>query len=567
MIKYIYGGNMEKLVNLIKKYISIIVKYIKLFIHKIITLIKKIKEKINAFLKRRKEDNKQNKVKIFFVGVGSYIGSVFSYLISRPKTKEIDINKEIKKINKNISNIEKSIENETTPLVLKMYKREINKKINKLKNIKNIKSREESKLVKDEEERLLNLNKKIEIKEKELKNIDYEEKNENIEEENIIDKIDNNIEISKKEKVVSDVKKTTNKVLNNTKKVSKKIKKGVLIASTAALGTISNIILKKNKIKEIKSNKKIENHKEDLKLKEQIREFNNIINKTYNEVNKKKDENELINLKEKIVKLKDEYIKLTQNEKFSNLKNYKNINNIDPNHLVYHDKSIDNLIDYLESSIRNVKNEENNKKVKEETQKQEKKEEIELNKTDIMLAKKSIKEDISLSMKEVKKIKKEIMNIPNKYKKPNLLTRLTNFFKYSINVGISLIPFGIFKNKLLATLTSGIILNNRIRSMNSIINNSDKVAFIEYENILASLSDRKSFLENTNYVLLDTVNQINSLELKINESGFIDTEKEKLLIGLDEMKLDLLEENVKIETMLEEMNNLNKNKIKKKQVV
>ena len=170
-------------------------------------------------------------------------------------------------------------------------------------------------------------------------------------------------------------------------------------------------------------------------------------------------------------------------------------------------------------------------------------------------------------MKEVKKIKKEIMNIPNKYKKPNLLTRLTNFFKYSINVGISLIPFGIFKNKLLATLTSGIILNNRIRSMNSIINNSDKVAFIEYENILASLSDRKSFLENTNYVLLDTVNQINSLELKINESEFIDTEKEKLLIGLDEMKLDLLEENVKIETMLEEMNNLNKNKIKKKQVV
>lgn len=563
MLKYIYGGNMEKLVNLIKKYISIIVKYIKLFIHKIITLIKKIKEKINAFLKRRKEDNKQNKVKIFFVGIGSYIGSVFSYLISRPKTKEIDINKEIKKINKNITNIEKSIENETTTLVLKMYKREVNKKINKLKNIKNIKSREESKLLKDEEERLLNLNKKIEIKEQELKNIDYVEKNINIENENIIDKINNNIEIDKKEKVLSNVKKTTNKVLSNTKKVSKNIKKGVLLASTIALGTISNIIPKKNKIKEIKANKKIENNKEDLKLKEKIREFNNIINKTYNEVNKKKDENELINLKEKIVKLKDEYIKLTQNEKFSNLKNYKNINNIDPNHLVYHDKSIDNLIDYLESSIKNVKVEE---KVEKQEIKQEKKEEIELNKTDIMLAKKSIKEDISLSMKEVKKIKKEIMNIPNKYKKTNLLTRLTNFFKYSINVGISLIPFGIFKNKLLATLTSGIILNNRIRSMNSIINNSDKVAFIEYENILASLSDRKSFLENTNYVLLDTVNQINSLELKINESGFIDTEKEKLLIGLDEMKLDLLEENVKIETMLEEMNNLNKNKVKKKAI-
>lgn len=37
-----------------------------------------------------------------------------------------------------------------------------------------------------------------------------------------------------------------------------------------------------------------------------------------------------------------------------------------------------------------------------------------------------------------------------------------------------------------------------------------------------------------------------------------------LIVNLEEMKLDLLEENVKIETMLEETNEIKKFKIKKK---
>lgn len=81
--------------------------------------------------------------------------------------------------------------------------------------------------------------------------------------------------------------------------------------------------------------------------------------------------------------------------------------------------------------------------------------------------------------------------IPNK--KPTLLNKLTNFFKVSINVGISLIPFGLFKNKLLATLTSGIILNNRIRSMNNLFEENEEIKFIEYENILSNIKIIKIF--------------------------------------------------------------------------
>lgn len=582
MVKCIYGGNMKKVIDFIKKYIDIIIKYIKLFINKIVSFIKMIKDKIYKYLKKRKEEKKQSKIKIFFIGIFGYIGSVFSHLITKKKEKkEVDINTELKKINKNILNIEKSIENETTPLVLKMYKKEVNKKIDKLKNIKNIKTREETKLVKEEEEVLLNIKEKINNCEKKLKNINYEEKVKEIKKEdkeiNIINEEENFIEqkttipdVSKKDKVVLTIKNTTNKVINNTKKGIKKtsnnIKKVALIASTAVAGLVTNIIPKKEKLneekeqrKEIKKETYLINEVEDKKLKEKIKELNNKINKTYNEISY--DEFELNRLKEKVKDLKEEYIKLTKNEKFKDLKNYKNIYEIDPNHLVYHDKAIDNLVEYLEKQIKDVKN--NKIEIKKEEIKKEKKE-FDFDNSDIMLAQKSIKKDIELSMEEVKKIKLEMLNITDKYKKNNLLAKLSNFFKYSINVGISLIPFGIFKNKLLATLTSGIILNNRMRSMNSIVNNSDKVDFIQYESILTSLNDRKSCLENTNFVLLDTVNQIDSLKTKIELMYSDDLEKEKLLIGLDEMKLDLLEENLKIETMLEEMNTLKKNKIKKK---
>jgi len=582
MVKCIYGGIMKKVIDFIKKYIIIIINFLKQLINKIIIFIKFIFNKISKFIKNiinnisdffknRKNNKKQSKIKLFFIGVGAYIGSVFSYLISKPKKKkEVDINLELKKINRNILNIEKSIENETTPLVLKMYKKEVNKKINKLKNIKNVKTREETKLVKEEEEVLLNIKEKIDKCEKKLKNINYEEKRQQITEElqkeditnkeEVLNKNIRTTNISKKDKVVATIKSIPNKVISNTRKVSNKIKKGALIAGTAVVGAVANIIPKKEKEEK---KKKIENINEDVlvkeledkKLKEKIRELNNKINKTYSEIGN--DELELKKLKEKVKDLKEEYIKLTKNEKFKDLKTYKNINDIDPNHLVYHDKAIDSLIDYIEKEIINQK-----KELKQVDKKEEKKQ-TDFDNSDIMLAKESIKKDIKLSIEDIKKIKVDMNTIPKKYKKPNLINKLSNFFKYSINVGISLIPFGIFKNKLLATLTSGIILNNRIRSMNSIVNN-EEVNFIQYESILSSLNNRQSCLENTNYVLLDTVNQIDTLKLKLELMEVNDIEKDKLLISLDEMKLDLLEENLKIETMLEEMNGLKSKKVKKK---
>ena len=85
-----------------------------------------------------------------------------------------------------------------------------------------------------------------------------------------------------------------------------------------------------------------------------------------------------------------------------------------------------------------------------------------------------------------------------------------------------------------------------------------------YENILNNIRDRRSCLEKTNYVLINTIEEIDSLKNKI-KIEFIDLkEKEKLLSSLDETKVDLLDENKKIENMLEQINNINGRKIKKK---
>ena len=96
MVKCIYGGNMEKIIDFIKKYAKIIfnfikkiilkiIAFIKLLFGKIISFIKSIINKIREFIKNRKENKKQSKIKVFFIGVVAYVGSCFSHLITKKK--------------------------------------------------------------------------------------------------------------------------------------------------------------------------------------------------------------------------------------------------------------------------------------------------------------------------------------------------------------------------------------------------------------------------------------------------------------------------------------------------
>lgn len=545
-----------------------IIEFLKNLFLKIFNFLKKFFKKTykNIYYNIKKIKYKNKNAKNFFIQIFSYLGSAVTSLVRKDKKeKEVNISYELKKINKNILNIENSIENETTPIVLKMYKREINKKINKLKNIKNLKSREESKLIKDQTDALLNIKDKITVCENKLKGIDY----------NNLKNNKNNIELSKKKNISNNKNITKQKNINKPKikkinfnLIKDKLKKGVTILTIPVVGAVKKIKKQENSIKNT-------NVKEEKTIINNVKKLNKEINNVYLDISKIRNnnysenkENELLELKEKVEKLKKEYLKLSNEKKFNNLKMYKDINNIDPNHLVYHDRSLEDLIEYLEKSIKEIKN---NKNIKQEEkitnekiikkEEEKRKNEVLIDKNQIELIRNSVKKDILLSRKEIENIKEDMKKLNGNYK-PTLLNKLTNFFRVSINIGISLIPFGIFKNKLLATLTSGIILNNRIRSMNSIFNN-EEIDIVQYEDIINNINDKKSCLKSTNYILLDTIDEIDKLKSKL-ELLYFDNESQKLLINLEEMKLDLLEENVKIETMLEETDKLQINKIKKK---
>lgn len=557
-----------------------VVEFFKKIWNEIKEFFKKLFSKIKEIFNKIKEKHILKKLKVSITKFFGYIGSCIGGFIT--KKKNINVSEELKIIDKKIDKIEKNYEKETEVVVIKMYKKEITKTIKKLDKFENISTRDEEKQIKEKKNELEKLKEKI---------INYENKLKDIE---IIDKEEkpNIKEKSKKagEVVLNGSKKTTKVIVSGSKKVGNAIKKGsikggivlkkgaiktgkvikkggtkVALFTASTTSKISNNIKKKKAIK-----------LEYKDLKDTVKEINNKINRAYNEISRVKNSysdtklEELLFLKEKVLDLKEDYIRLRSNKKFKQLKLDKKIDSIDPNHLSHHGNAIYDLIDYLESTINEIKDGKlkpvENKEIKREVKnlREEKQEikELPIESVDFELVRKSLKKDIDLSQTEVSKIRKEVSDIPIKYKKTTLLSRITNFFKLSMNTAISLIPFGIFKNKLVATLTSGIILNNRVKSMKSMINNKE-VPFLDYETIIDSIKDKKSCILNTGYVLTNTIDDIDELSSKLLKEYTDNPEALKLVKNLEEMKIDLIEENNKIDKMLQELKE-SQNKIKKK---
>lgn len=529
----------------------------------IISLFKKIKSK------EIPKKTKNNIIKIFGI-IGVSVGKLIN--------KKTDVSKELDKANKEKIKIEKALDNETEIVVIRMYKKQVTKTIKKLDKIDNAKDREEQKEIKKVKNDLVKLQEKIiKVEAKindEVNILDIKNEEESIikTEEPIINKEIIKSKNSESSRVKEISKKTGNYIKNKSIKVGKTTGKGVakvakktcnfskkagaIVASS--VGAIVANVSNKAKIKK-------EKRQEYKELKNSIREINLKINRAYKEISKIKNNysdtklQELLFVKEKVLDIKEDYITLRSAKNFKMLKVDKNIDNIDPNHLSHHGNAIYDLIDYVELSINEVK--EGRITPKPEVKKEPviKKEKIitfDLN--DFILVKESIEKDITSSLNDVVKIKNEINDIPFKYKKSRLLNRICGFFKFSMNTAISLIPFGVFKNKFVATFTSGVILNNRIKSMRSLIYNK-RVEFIDYESIINNINDKTTCLSNTSYVLLDTVKSIDEVSSKLMEEYPNNQEALKLIKNLEEMKIDLLEENVKIETMLED---LGKNKVK-----
>ncbi len=552
---------------------------LKSIFNKIKAFFKKLKDIIKVGIKKIKEKHIPKKIKNGTIKVFGFIGSAVGNLTKR----NIDPKKELEKASNEKKKIEQDLYRETDVKVITMYKKQVDKTIKRLDKIDNAKNREQQKEIKKKKEELNKLKEEIVKVESKLNDeiniLDIKEEKE----EPLIDKKPNEEIVIKKETkepskgidIVKNASKKTGKVIKNGSiKTGKVIKKGTVKTAKAigktskkagaivigSVGALASNVKNKAKVKKAKK-------QEYKNLKNNIKEINLKINRAYKEISKIKNNysetklQELQFVKEKVLDLKEDYITLRSNKNFKSLKIDKNIDNIDPNHLSHHGNAIYDLIDYVELSINEVKEGIITSKpvIKKEEKPEVKKEKvITFDINDFTLVKECIEKDVNASLNDVVKIKNEINDIPFKYKKSRLLNRVSSFFKFSMNTAISLIPFGIFKNKFVATLTSGIILNNRIKAMRSIVYDK-KLEFINYEKVIDDINDKNTCLSKTSFVLLDTVKSIDEVSSKLMDDYPNNQEALKLVKNLEEMKLDLLEENVKIESMLEE---LDKSKVK-----
>lgn len=455
-----------------------------------------------------------------------------------------EFNKNIDEIDKKIIQIRESYKNESTPSILNIYIKQCDKLINKLNKIDNKKTREDEKTIKDKIEEVKEL--KYDINEHinsleltDLPNVKIKRKKQ---------KSETNFDIIREKLLIA---------LQVIKKCLKKLGKAIIKLSKIIANKIGILI---NKIKKEIAKKRKKN-KERKILYNNVRYLNRKINVFYTKISNIKNSTtrlqELLLLKEKILDLRDNYDKLTRMKGFRELSKKKRVNRLDPNHLIHHDKAIYDLIDYINNTIEleKAKPKEVTIKPKEHIEKKE----FHIDEAELTLVRNSIIKDIDSSKKDIEKILKDIDDIPLKHKKVSLLQRVDNFFKYSMNTAITLIPFGLFRSKLVATLTSGIIINNRIRSMNSIMKGKE-VTFINYDAILNSISNKKTCLENTSYVLEDTIENIDMINQNLIKNYSDNAESLKLMKQLEEMKADLIDEDQKIENMLEEIRKEKNNK-------
>lgn len=455
-----------------------------------------------------------------------------------------EFNKNIDEIDKKIIQIRESYKNESTPSILNIYIKQCDKLINKLNKIDNKKTREDEKTIKDKIEEIKEL--KYDINEHinsleltDLPNVKIKRKKQ---------KSETNFDIIREKLLIA---------LQVIKKCLKKLGKAIIKLSKIIANKIGILI---NKIKKEIAKKRKKN-KERKILYNNVRYLNRKINVFYTKISNIKNSTtrlqELLLLKEKILDLRDNYDKLTRMKGFRELSKKKRVNRLDPNHLIHHDKAIYDLIDYINNTIEleKAKPKEVTIKPKEHIEKKE----FHIDEAELTLVRNSIVKDIDSSKKDIEKILKDIDDIPLKHKKVSLLQRVDNFFKYSMNTAITLIPFGLFRSKLVATLTSGIIINNRIRSMNSIMKGKE-VTFINYDAILNSISNKKTCLENTSYVLEDTIENIDMINQNLIKNYSDNAESLKLMKQLEEMKADLIDEDQKIDNMLEEIRKEKNNK-------
>lgn len=300
----------------------------------------------------------------------------------------------------------------------------------------------------------------------------------------------------------------------------------VLVNESHKVKPNNNIAFIKNTNKELKE---IASKTKEIEAKiSTVKEYNH-----YHDL-----ENDLKYLQNKLYLLKSNYRELK--DKFSisidlDFDKYK---------LIKSDKSIDEIIKQIDTDLKliEIKKKEilSQKNVKQNKPKEAKKDE-----------KKEIKKEKIKEVDEFVKAQQHILNNianQNKYlenylkklskstnKKQTIFSSLFNFSKTILNFTISLLPTTIFKNKLLGTLVSTMMINNSIKTMRKMVNPN---LHINYEYFLENYIDSKEIIANTYNICNNSLNEINLLKNELILLGA--TKEAKLLLE----QIELIEDNI-----------------------
>ncbi len=298
-----------------------------------------------------------------------------------------------------------------------------------------------------------------------------------------------------------------------------------------------SLVLVKQK-KEDKFNFVKQANKELKNINEQIKSIENKISNV-NQYNHFYDlENELKYLRKKIKTLK---------EKYEEIKDYLNFEvDYDKYELCKSPKKIDETLERIEKDLKlietkkkemlNKKEEDKQKNIEEkkETKKQkEKKEEKKEKIDDIIKAQQLILNNIMNQNKYFDDYMKKISKTTNK--KRTILSSLSNLSTIILNFTVSLLPVSLFKNKLLGTLVSSIMINNSLKTMRRILNPSLKV---DYQLFIDNYYNSKNILFDT-YQMCD--NSLQELTLLKQELLVFDQNDIKQLL----FQIELIENNIK----------------------
>lgn len=277
-------------------------------------------------------------------------------------------------------------------------------------------------------------------------------------------------------------------------------------------------------------------------INKELKEYEKKLKELDNKIKSSEEYNHLYGLEFSLKQLKlrfrellNQYNNLKELPGFSKLENIFNIETIDIYDLRQDSEKIEiqlkkcdsylNSIQEIRKSILDKNKEkkiEKNKVVVEDKKTKEKKEEKKEKKKkeekkvddkilEIKLANRIVLDKLSNEKRNVEKIKRNMGKLSVQKRKKSIFYYTKNMLSSIFNFSLSIFPLSIFKNKFIGGLTSGIMINNSLRSVKNLLMPEMDTVYFLYSDFEEELNEAKDYLNSIAYVCNDSINQINDI--------------------------------------------------------